>query len=139
MVRAGALTPDSIIAALEAGDFYASTGVTLADITVSPDRLALRVAEEPGVTYVTEFIGTRAGYDRTVLPVPDDSAGLPVTHRYSADVGTVLAAVQGSNPAYTFVGDEIYVRARVRSSEPAENPVHTGEMQTAWVQPVIPR
>jgi hypothetical protein len=139
MVRAAALTPESVVASMEAGDFYASTGVTLTDVMVSPDRLALRIAEESGVTYVTEFIGTRTGYDRTVLPVPDDSAGLPVTHRYSADIGTVLAAVQGPNPEYMFAGDEIYVRARVRSSEPAENPVRSGEVQTAWVQPVAIR
>lgn len=138
MVRAAELTPEAIVASMEAGDFYASTGVTLTDVMASPDRLALRIAEESGVTYVTEFIGTRTGYDRTVLPVPDDSAGLPVTHRYSADVGTVLAAVHGPNPEYTFAGDEIYVRARVRSSRPVEHPVHTGEMQTAWVQPIIP-
>jgi len=139
MVRADTLTPEAIIAAMEAGDFYASTGVGLSDIRVSPDRLALRIVEEPGVTYVTEFIGTRTGYDPSAVPVPADSTGLPVTRRYSADVGTVLARVEGPEAAYAFRDDEIYVRARVRSSRPVEHPVHTGEMQTAWVQPVRPR
>lgn len=136
MVRAAALTPEAIIASMEAGDFYASTGVTLTDIVSSPERLVLRIAAEPGVTYVTEFIGTRAGYDRAVYPVTD-SAGLPVTHRYGADIGTVLAEVPGPSPEYVFAGDEIYVRGRVRSSRPVERPVHAGEVEMAWVQPVV--
>jgi hypothetical protein len=138
MARAAALTPDDIIAAMEAGDFYASTGVTLADVVPSPDGLALRIDGEPGVTYLTEFIGTRTGFDTAVQELPD-VAGLPVTHRYSAEIGTVLAEVPGLEPRYTFTGDEIYVRARVRSSKPVSNPVHAGEVQMAWVQPVVGR
>lgn len=138
MVRAQALTPDAIIAAMEAGNFYATTGVVLESITHAGERLALRIDGEPGVTYVTEFVGTRAGFDTTAHLVPD-IVGVPVTRRYSPDIGTVLAEVSGLTPAYTFAGDEIYVRARVRSSKPADNPAHSGEVQMAWVQPVIPR
>lgn len=138
MVRAKALTADAIIDAMEAGDFYASTGVVLDDIRSSPGRLALRIHGEDGVTYVTQFIGTRAGFDTTEQALPDVE-GLPVTHRYSADIGAVLAEVSGLNPTYTFTGDEIYVRARVRSSKPVENPVHAGEVQMAWVQPMVRR
>lgn len=138
MARAAALTPDDIITAMEAGEFYASTGVTLADIVPSPDGLALRIGGEPGVTYVTAFIGTRVGFDTAARALPD-VAGLPVTHRYSPEIGTVLAEVPGLEPGYTFTGDEIYVRARVRSSKPVTNPVHAGEVQMAWVQPVAAR
>ena len=136
MVRAPALEPEAIIAALEAGDFYASTGVVLTEVVRSGSRLALRIEGEPGVTYVTEFVGTRAGFNREVREVPD-VGGLPVTHRYGADIGTVLAEVPGLEPSYAFSGDEIYVRARVRSSRPVDHPVHAGEVQMAWVQPVI--
>jgi hypothetical protein len=136
MVRADALTPDAIITAMEAGGFYASTGVVLADVVRSADRLALRIAGEPGVTYVTEFVGTRHGFDPAAEQLPD-AAGLPVTRRYSPEIGTVLAAVPGLEPAYVFAGDEIYVRARVRSSQPVEHPVHAGEVRMAWVQPVV--
>ena len=135
-VRATALVPEAIIAAMEAGDFYASTGVVLEDVVRSESGLALRIEGEPGVTYLTEFVGTRAGFDREVRDVPD-VGGLPVTRRYSADIGTVLAEVPGLNPEYAFAGDEIYVRARVRSSKPVDHPVHAGEVQMAWVQPVI--
>jgi len=95
----------------------------------------IRIDGEPGVEYVTEFIGTREGYDARTEPVPDGN-GLPVTRRYSGDIGTVLATAPGLEPTYTFVGDEIYVRARIRSTRPVDNPVHAGEVQMAWVQPV---
>jgi len=136
VVRADSLTPEAIIASMESGDFYASTGVVLESVVSSGDRLALRIDGAPDVTYVTEFVGTKVGFDTTVQDVPD-IAGLPVTHRYSAEIGTVLATVTGLRPAYTFTGDEIYVRARVRSSRPVENPVHAGEVEMAWSQPVV--
>jgi len=138
MVRADTLSAEAIVAAMEAGAFYASTGVVLAGIEASPERLALRIVGDPGVEYVTEFIGTRKGFDRSVGEVPDVS-GLPVTGSYSADIGAVLATVRGLEPAYTFAGDEIYVRARVRSSRPPAHPVHAAERETAWVQPVVGR
>lgn len=138
MVRADALSPEAIVAAMEAGEFYASTGVALAEIVSSRKRLVLRIDGEPGVEYLTEFIGTREGFDRSVAEVPDVN-GRPVTGRYSADIGTVLAAVPGLRPEYAFTGYEIYVRARVRSSRPPANPVHAGERETAWVQPVVVR
>jgi hypothetical protein len=136
MVRADSLTPAAIVAAMEAGDFYASTGVVLESVVRSGHGLEIRIAGEPDVTYVTEFVGTRAGFDTAVQDLPD-VAGLPVTHRYSREIGTVLGQVTGLRPAYTFTGDEIYVRARVRSSKPVANPVRRGELETAWSQPVI--
>ena len=136
MVEASTLSADTIVAAMEAGRFYGSTGVVLKDVTSSDSRLAFRIVGEPDVTYVTQFIGTRRGFDDAVSDVYDIE-GLPVTRRYSADIGVVLAEVNGLDPVYEFHGDEIYVRARVRSSKPVDNPVHTGEVQMAWVQPVL--
>jgi len=117
MVRARHLTPESIVLALEAGDFYASSGVTLQDVTRSATTLSLEIQPEPGVTYVTQFIGTRRGYDPAcqLLPSRDGDAGSKKTlphHRYSKEVGAVLAEVKGLSAAYTLRGDEIYVRAR---------------------------
>ena len=37
-VRAEALTPENILTAIEAGEFYASSGVTLRDVSVSPSE-----------------------------------------------------------------------------------------------------
>jgi hypothetical protein len=135
MVRAAALEPDAIIAAMEAGEFYASTGVALSSIEVSDAGLSLHIDGEPEVTYVTEFVGTLAGFDSTAHPVPDIE-GLPVTRSYSSEIGAVLAVVPGLDPEYRFSGDEVYVRARVFSSKPVENPVHAADVAMAWVQPV---
>ena len=137
MVRARERRPDAILEALERGDFYATTGVRLGDVRATAEGLSLRIRAEPGVSYVTEFIGTRRGYDSTTSTLPE-VAGLPVARRYSDDIGVVLARVEGASPAYRFTGDELYVRARVRSSAPKDNPVVRGEVQRAWTQPVVP-
>ena len=90
-----------------------------------------------GVTYTTQFIGTRRGWDTTSVPARD-SAGRAVTRRYSRDVGAVLAEVRGTSPAYRFRGDELYVRARVVSSRPKANGSLPREVETAWTQPARP-
>ena len=142
MVRASHLTPEKIVAAMEAGDFYASTGVRLRDVRVANGRLAIRIDPEPGVTYRTQFIGTRKGYDPRSEAVEGvrDADGQPVvvTRRYSAEIGRVLGEVEGLSPVYTFRNDEIYVRAKVISSKAQQNPYRPGDVEVAWVQPVRP-
>ena len=145
VVRATHLTPEKIVAAMEAGDFYASTGVRLRDIRVERGprgRLAIGIEPEPGVTYRTQFIGTRRGYDPRSEPIEGalDSEGQPavVTRRYSPQIGSVLAEMEGTSPAYDFKNDEIYVRAKVISSKPQQNPYRSGDTEVAWVQPVRP-
>lgn len=141
MVRARQLTPESIIHAMEAGDFYSSSGVTLSDLTRTGNQLAVEIKAEPGVTYVTKFIGTRRGYDPTSQLVSAPAGeparkGLP-HRRYSKDVGTVLAEVTGTRASYTLKGDEIYVRAKIVSSKPKVNGSVAGEFETAWIQPIV--
>jgi hypothetical protein len=88
-VRSPALEPVALMEALEAGRFYASTGVELDDVVVTPDRLEVHVRELGDFKYSTRFIG--------------------------AD-GAVLAE-SWSNPAiYVLRRDEPYVRARVTDS-----------------------
>ncbi|MEQ2008228.1 MAG: hypothetical protein ABMA26_15635 [Limisphaerales bacterium] len=138
-VRSAKLTPESLIAALEAGDFYSSSGVKLRDLRQSPKEIALEIETKPGVTYTTQFIGTRRGYDPKNEP-QRNSAGeaLRVAHTYSKDVGAVLAEVKGAKASYTLKGDEIYVRAKVISSKPHPNPSQRGDVETAWTQPMVP-
>lgn len=139
MVRAKTLTPEALIAAMEAGDFYASTGVRLKDVRRLTGELQIEIEAEPGVTYTTEFIGTRKGYDARSEPVRgSDGKELHTTRRYSADLGEVLAEVAGVRVGYKLTGDEIYVRARVISSRHKANGVVAGEREVAWVQPVVP-
>jgi len=71
------------------------------------------------VTYTTRFIGTRPGHGE-------------------GEVGVTLHETTDDPAVYRFTGDEIYVRARVVSSEDHPNPYAAGDKQMAWVQPVIP-
>lgn len=137
MVRAARLTPDALIDALETGDFYATSGVLLDEVRTDDNEIRLSIRPEDGVTYRTQFIGTRTGYDSASEPVTDGE-GAALTRRYSEDIGTVLAEVDGPTPGYTMQGDEMYVRAKIISSAPKNNATRAGEMETAWTQPVLP-
>ncbi|HET6409822.1 MAG TPA: hypothetical protein VFG14_18170 [Chthoniobacteraceae bacterium] len=138
MVRSAALTPEALIAAMEAGDFYASSGVTLKNVSQTKGELVIEIDGERGVTYRTEFIGTRRGYDRTRTPIlAENGMPLRVTQRYSKDIGTVLSSVDGTSARYALKGDEIYVRARITSSRQKADPSSAGEFEQAWTQPLV--
>ncbi len=140
MVRSRYLTPEHLIAALEAGDFYSTTGVKLNRIDFDGERYAVGVDPAPGATYTIQFIGTREGYDPSREPIVDeDGEPIHATMRYSDDVGEVLMEVEGDEAVYELEGDEIYVRVKVISSELKENYFAEGERKKAWAQPVLPQ
>ncbi len=115
MVRATALDGDVLTEAMRRGDFYATSGVLLDEISTTPQSMTVKIAARPGVRYTTKFIGTRAG-------------GAP---------GDLLQESEGPSAEYRFKGDEIYVRATVVSSAPHPNGYEKTDLQTAWVQPVV--
>jgi len=138
MVRARKLTGNSMVEAMEAGDFYSSSGVVLTDVKQRGKRLSVRIEGEPGVTYTTTFIGTKKGFDPGSKPVMDKSGKeVRATRIYSDDIGAVLKVVKGLSAEYTMTGEELYVRAVVVSSKKKENPYREGEVEMAWTQPVI--
>jgi hypothetical protein len=117
MVRAARLSPEHILAALESGDFYASTGVTLQELQQTSVGIRLAIAAQPGISYRTQFIGKRR----------------------NGRVGEVLAEVAGVVANYQYRGDEQYVRAKVSSTAAQTDPI-SGKVlgwQAAWVQPVF--
>jgi hypothetical protein len=137
-VRAKSLRAEDLIAGMEAADFYASSGVTLKDVRREKNGISIEIEPEPGVTYTTEFIGTRKGYNGASEPVLGEYDKPPrVTRRYSQDIGAVLATSTSLSCSYTLRGDEIYVRARVTSSKPKVDPAEPGEFEQAWVQPIV--
>jgi hypothetical protein len=138
MVLSQKLTATSLILALEAGQFYSSSGVTLKTVESSDRGLAVEIEPVAGETYTIEFVGTRKGYNPVGEPVMDkDGKPINTTHRYSAEIGTSLAKVQGTSARYDFKGDELYVRATITSSALHANPSEIGDFQQAWVQPVL--
>jgi hypothetical protein len=140
MVRAKELTATALISALEAGDFYASSGVTLRDVTFKDNKLTVRVEPQTGIAYSIQFIGTRRPVDWRSQPVAGTNGYLlTVTRSYSSAMGAVLSEHRATTATYTCTGDELFVRAKVISTKVVQNPVAAGEKETAWTQPVEPR
>jgi hypothetical protein len=140
MVRAKHLTAESIVKAMEAGDFYSTSGVTLNDVKREKKQLSVAIKAAPGVTYRTQFIGTRKGTSTAseLVPLPGNPPHRTLPHRrYSKEIGAVLSEVSGVNASYTLRGDEIYVRAKIISSKPKVNGSVAGEFETAWTQPLV--
>ncbi|CAN5685370.1 hypothetical protein BH23GEM9_BH23GEM9_13930 [soil metagenome] len=124
VVRAAELTPARLIDAMERGDFYISTGVTLRDVRVDDAGMHIEIEPEPGASYRTRFIGTRTGID-----IGSDTTG----------VGEVLAEFDELHASYVFRGDERYVRAVVTSSLMLFDAVggRPQGWKRAWVQPAM--
>jgi len=140
-VLAEDLTPKAITEALGAGRFYASSGVALKAIEADAERLSVTVDASEGVDYTVQFIGTREGFDtsHTVIKNEDGEPKANTSHQYPQDIGVVLAQTSDNPAVYEYAGDEMYVRAKVISSEPMENPFSEADVnQTAWTQPVVP-
>ena len=138
MVRAAELAPEVLLGALDEGAFYASSGVTLADMSVADGRYKVAVQPEEGVTYTIEFFGTDADHDPSPEAVLHPETGELVTYRYSDEVGRLLQRTTGTEAVYEMTGTELYVRARVTSDKPMTLPVVEGEVEMAWLQPVVP-
>ena len=92
MVRAPRLDARSILDAIERGDFYASTGVVLADYQATATTISLKVATTSFAKYRIQFIGSG---------------------------GKVLSEAPAASASYTFTGTEGYVRAKVLESNGA--------------------
>jgi len=139
MVRAPYLSAEAVVRAMQAGDFYFGSGVTLADVRTADGTLTVDIQGENGVTYKTEFFATMKDADLDSQPTTDnDGKELAVTRRYSADVGKVVATSTELKASYKLTGKELYVRAKVTSSKPHPNPYQKGDTETAWTQPLVP-
>jgi hypothetical protein len=89
VVRAARLDKDGLLEALERGDFYASTGVELADYQVTDRAMTVIVKPDASAKYRVQFIGKG---------------------------GRLLREETTSTATYTFAGAEGYVRAKVVES-----------------------
>jgi hypothetical protein len=88
-VRSTALETRALVSALDAGQFYASSGVALTDVTVTATTLSVTITQKGNFKYRTQFIGQD---------------------------GKVLATDRTLTPRYTLKGNETYVRAKVIES-----------------------
>lgn len=131
MVRAGRLTPEHIVHAMEAGDFYASTGVRLKSITRTAKKLSVNIDPEPNVIYTITFIGTKRSF---VLKNTGD--GKPEVD--PSLIGQPLTApIQAVKATYTLAPDDLYVRAQIVSNKLKKNGLDPEETERAWTQPAV--
>lgn len=137
-VHAKTLAPTDIIEAMERGDFYASSGVVLKEISFSSNTLTIEIEPKDGVTYKTQFIGTPKKFDRTSKPRTEDPKAA-ITRKYSSEIGKIYAEKTGTKVSYTLTGDELYIRAKVISTAKPANPTPENQYEAAWVQPVQPK
>jgi hypothetical protein len=89
MVRVAELTPQAVCQSLEKGNFYASTGIELAEVLITELEYRIKIKPYSDTAYTTLFIGRD---------------------------GQILKKEVGLEAVYTFKGDEQYVRAKVFSS-----------------------
>lgn len=134
MVKAPALSAPSIIEAMEKGDFYSSSGVSLSTIQTTKESFSFKISTEKGVTYKTWFVGTRNNFKNS-----KDVAKRNSLDPSAAGIGEILGQTDSIEPKYNFKGDELYVRAHVVSSKKKSNPYSSGEQEQAWLQPISSR
>lgn len=134
MVKAPALSASSIIKAMEKGDFYSSSGVSLSSIQTTKESFSFKISTEKGVTYKTWFVGTRNNFKNS-----KDVAKRNSLDPSAAGIGEILGQTDSIEPKYNFKGDELYVRAHVVSSKKKSNPYSSGEQEQAWLQPISSR
>ena len=117
MVNSQKLDTESLINAMEAGQFYSSSGVVLKTVYSDNKKLSLEIEPKKGIIYEIIFIGYRKGS----LNIEE------------------LKRVKGNSSSYTFDEDDLFVRAKINSTDLNEYPYRLGETKQAWVQPVIVR
>ncbi|XOV94658.1 MAG: histidinol-phosphatase [Bacteroidota bacterium] len=117
MVYTDSLSPEKIIEAMESGDFYATTGIVMKSISFDGKKLKVAVEPEENVTYKIQFFGSRDTEEGT-------------------QTGILFDEQSGATGSYELKEGNLYVRAKIISSEPKENPYQPGDMVEAWTQPV---
>jgi len=115
MVQADSLNPKSLINAMEGGQFYASTGVALKDLTFRNNKLSVDVKKEENTTYTISFIGCKKGKTD-----PEE-----------------FMSVDGDKASFELTNDILFVRCKITSSKLHGNPIEGLIYETAWTQPVI--
>jgi hypothetical protein len=114
MVQSEKLDAPSLITAMEAGKFYASTGVSLKNLEFENSELKIEIATEKELSYSIDFIGVRK----------------------NELASQILKTISGSEGSFTVTEEFLFVRARVTSNRRQINPFQEGDFEMAWTQPV---
>ncbi|MUP44324.1 histidinol-phosphatase [Gramella sp. BOM4] len=113
-VRATELTPSGIINAMEAGDFYATTGLELSELDFDGSKISLKIKAEENVNYEIQFIGVQKGSTKS----------------------EILKTLKGTEASYEIPENVLFARAKIISDKLKKNPYKEGDTEVAWTQPV---
>jgi dienelactone hydrolase len=115
MVKSEELSASSLITAMEAGQFYSSTGVALQKLEIENNTIEIEVKPEFGVNYEIHFIGCKKGEKQS----------------------SILKNVKGTRASFEIEEDHLFVRAKVISDKMPTNPIESITQEMAWGQPVV--
>lgn len=115
MVQTDSLSATSLINAMESGDFYASTGVSLKKMEYAKNKLSIEVVEEKGINYIITFIGCRKGKSQ-----PEE-----------------FISTKGTKADFELTDDILFARCKITSSKLQDNPIEDILYEMAWTQPVL--
>ena len=115
MVNSKKLETSSLIEAMEKGDFYASTGITIKKYVVTKNQIRVEVEPEQGVHYEILFLGYKDG----------------------GEAVEILEIIEDTKGSYTFQDNDLFVRVKITSDALKESPPNTQETKKAWTQPFL--
>lgn len=115
MVQSDTLSAPSLIEAMERGDFYSTTGVTLKDLEYGRKNLKVEVEPEPGIKYTITFLGCLKGETEV----------------------KELKSVEGNMANFDLTDEVLFVRSKITSSKLQENPIEDIKYESAWTQPLL--
>ena len=149
------LSVESLFKSMYCGDFYASCGLELKNVSFDLNSRTLSVEVDPryGDDCVISFIGSKRNVDVSVREIVSweirkGSVGAwlekerhfnrhRTVERYSEDVGKVFKQVRGRKASYTMQPDDLYVRAKVVTSQGVRPENCEPTLPIAWTQPIV--
>ena len=151
-VRANSLNADSLISAMNRGDFVACAGIGVDDVVFSPvtSTLEVSVAASPGKVRTIHFIVTKKDFSGKPLKTFSVTPSTPTADKvrlrrkldiYDSRIGMTVKSAQSGvgktlRASYTMAADDLYVRARIEEDGVPVCPVHLHPRKlVAWTQP----
>jgi len=116
VVRAASLCTKDVLAAISAGDFYASNGLDFADIQFDGKTLSVKIDVRQEGSYRIQFLGTKKDYDPSCRVLTVEKGPRCPARKIdlcSDSIGVVLDTVEATEGAYTLKSDDLYVRAKI--------------------------
>jgi hypothetical protein len=115
MVQSDTLSAPALIEAMERGDFYSTTGVTLKSLDVNEKNLKVEVEPEAGIDYTITFLGCLKGETEV----------------------KELKTVDGNSANFELTDDILFIRSKISSTKLQENPIEDIKYESAWTQPLL--